>query len=92
MYGAAVDQTSPYVKNMLHGLKYFALQTGGGDPSLISMRAQALLVYHVSQQAFVSAIDDDFFMAALITAICIVPVLFLKKSKKKLKVDKFIAE
>jgi MFS transporter, DHA2 family, multidrug resistance protein len=92
MYGAAVDQTSPYVKNILHGLKDFALQTGGGDPSLTSMRAQALLVYHVSQQAFVSAIDDDFFMAALITAICIVPVLFLKKSKKKLKVEKFIAE
>lgn len=92
IYGASVDQSSPVVKNILHNLKFFAAQSVGGDASLSSMRAQALLVYHVSQQAFVSAIDDDFFLAALITAICIVPVIFLKKNKKKIKVEKFIAE
>jgi DHA2 family multidrug resistance protein len=91
VYGASVDRSSPVVKNILHGLKYFATQAVGGDPSLSSMRAQALLVYQVSQQAFVSAIDDDFFLAALITAMCIVPVIFLRKNKKKIKSEKFIA-
>jgi DHA2 family multidrug resistance protein len=91
-YGAAVDQSSPVVKNVLQGLKFFASRSVGGYSSLTTMQAQALLVYHVSQQAFVSAIDDDFFLAAMITAICIVPVLFLKKIKKKGKVDKFVAE
>ena len=92
IYGASVDQSSPVVKNILHNLKFFASQYAGGNASLSSMQAQALLVYHVSQQAFVSAIDDDFFLAALITAICIVPVIFLKRNKKKVKVEKFIAE
>ena len=92
IYGASIDQSSPVVKNLLHGLKYFAAQSVGGDAAISAMRAQALLAYQVSQQAFVSAIDDDFFLAAFITALCIVPVLFLKKSKKKLKVEKFIAE
>jgi DHA2 family multidrug resistance protein len=90
-YGSSVDQSSPVVKNVLHDLKFFSLQSAGGDASLTSMRAQALLVYHVSQQAFVSAIDDDFFLAAIITIICIVPVIFLKKIKKKAKAEKIIA-
>jgi DHA2 family multidrug resistance protein len=90
-YGAAVDQSSPVVQNVLHDLKYFAMQSGGGDASLTSMRAQALLIYHVSQQAFVSAIDDDFFLSSLITIICIVPVIFLRKIKKRAKVEKIIA-
>ncbi|MGA7721984.1 MAG: DHA2 family efflux MFS transporter permease subunit [Ignavibacteriaceae bacterium] len=92
IYGAAVDQSSPVVTNVLHSLKFFSMQSMGGDGALTTMRAQALLVYHVSQQAFVSAIDDDFFLAALITALCIVPVLFLKKSKKKGKLEKIITD
>ena len=92
VYGASVDQSSPYVKNILHDLKFFAMQSAGGDAALTSMRAQALMVAHVSQQDFVSAIDDDFFLAALITALCIVPVIFLKKNKKKVKTEKFIAD
>jgi DHA2 family multidrug resistance protein len=91
IYGASVDRSSPVVKNILRGLNSFAVQTVGGDASLSAMRAQALLIYQVSQQAFVSAIDDDFFLAALITAICIVPVIFLRKSKKKAKTEKIIA-
>jgi DHA2 family multidrug resistance protein len=91
VYGSSVDKSSPVVQNVLRNLKYFALQSVGGDPSLSAMRAQALLAFHVSQQAFVSAIDDDFFLAALITAMCIVPVLFLKRARKKRKVVKVIA-
>jgi DHA2 family multidrug resistance protein len=92
IYGASIDRSSPVVINMLHSLKFFAAQSIGGDAALSAMRAQALMAYQVSQQAFVSAIDDDFFLAALITAICIIPVIFLKKSKKKIKTEKFIAE
>jgi DHA2 family multidrug resistance protein len=90
-YGSSIDQSSPAVQNVLHDLKYFAVQSAGGSTSFSAMRAQALLALHVSQQAFVSAIDDDFFLAALITALCIVPVIFLRKIKKKKKVQKFIA-
>ncbi|MGA7721990.1 MAG: DHA2 family efflux MFS transporter permease subunit [Ignavibacteriaceae bacterium] len=90
-YGSSIDQSSPAVQNVLHDLKYFAVQSAGGSTSFSAMRAQALLALHVSQQAFVSAIDDDFFLAALITALCIVPVIFLRKIKKKKKVEKIIA-
>jgi DHA2 family multidrug resistance protein len=91
VYGSSVDQSSPVVQSILHDLKFFAIQSVGGNAISASSRAQALLIFHVSQQAFVSAIDDDFFLAALITAMCLVPVLFLKSIKKKTKVEKFIA-
>jgi DHA2 family multidrug resistance protein len=89
-YGSSIDQSSPAVQNVLHNLKYFAVQSAGGNTTFSAMRAQALLAYHISQQAFVSAIDDDFFLAALITALCIVPVIFLRKVRKKGKVEKII--
>jgi DHA2 family multidrug resistance protein len=83
IYGQAVNRYSPAVRNVLNGLKTFAQQAVGGNTAVSSARAQALLVYNVSQQAFVSAVDDDFLIAATITFLCVIPVLFLRTKKKK---------
>jgi 5,10-methenyltetrahydromethanopterin hydrogenase len=37
---------------------------------------------YVTKQSFVQAIDDDFLLAAVITMVCAIPVLFLKIGKK----------
>jgi DHA2 family multidrug resistance protein len=81
-YGEAVNKYSPVVRNALVGLKSFAQQAVGGNASISSARAQALLIYNVSQQAFVSAVDDDFYIAAAITLLCVIPVLLLRSRKK----------
>ncbi len=83
IYGQAVNKYSPAVQSALIGLKQFAQQAVGGNSALSAARANALLLYNVSQQAFVSAVDDDFLIAATITFLCIVPVLFLRSKKKK---------
>jgi DHA2 family multidrug resistance protein len=56
-----------------------------------ALRAQALLVYNVSQQAFVSAVDDDFFVAAAITIVCVIPVLLLRYKKPTGPREKVVA-
>ncbi len=82
MYGQAVNTASPVTQNVLFGLRGFAQNVLGSSASLASMRANALLVYNLSQQAFVSAVDDDFLVAALITAACMIPIVFLRYKKR----------
>jgi DHA2 family multidrug resistance protein len=85
MYGSAVDQYSPVFKNTIIKLQHFAQQTGGGTGSESLARAKALAFIHIQQQAFVSAVTDDFFMAAGITIACLFFLFFLKTRLGKRK-------
>jgi len=60
----------------------FAQDAIGGNAAVSLTRARALLTGHLADQAFVAAIADDFLIAAAITALCIIPILFLRVHKK----------
>ena len=91
IYGQSVNPYSPTTKNILTGLTRFAQHAVGGTNAVSAMRADALVIYNINLQAFVSAVDDDFFIAALITILCIVPILFLRYKKKKSAGEKIVA-
>ena len=91
IYGQVVNQYSPVTKNVAAGLARFAQNAVGGTNAVSNIRANALIQYHLSMQAFVSAVDDDFFIAALITFVCVVPILFLRYKKKKGPGEKMVA-
>jgi|YelNatPaOPRAMG01_1025707.scaffolds.fasta_scaffold06117_7 DHA2 family multidrug resistance protein len=90
LYGQAVNQYAPVTKNILSGLARFSQHAVGGTNAISALRANALVVYNISQQAFVSAVDDDFFIAALITFACVIPILFLRYKKKKESGEKIV--
>jgi DHA2 family multidrug resistance protein len=83
MYGEALDQSSPPFHAAVAKLQFFAQHTVGGTSAESLARAKALLMGHMSNQAFVTAISDDFFIAAAITIVCIIPILFLRVHKRK---------
>jgi len=91
IYGQSVIQSSPMTQNILLGLGRFSQQMVGGTPALAAMRAQALVGYNLGLQAFVSAVDDDFFVAAAITILCVIPILFLRNRKKKVQGERIAA-
>ncbi len=91
IYGESVAKSSPITQNIMLALGRFAQQAVGGTPALSAMRAQALVGYDLAQQAFVSAVDDDFYVAAAITILCVIPILFLRKRKKKMQGQKLVA-
>ena len=90
VYGESLNGSSPVTQHALRALTRFSQQVAGGSPSVSALRAQGLLAYHLAQQAFVSAVDDDFLVAAAITILCVIPILFLRDKKKSVR-EKIVA-
>lgn len=82
-FGSRVDAYSPVFQATAMRLQRFAQQAIGGTAHDAATRARALIFSHVGDQAVVAAIDDDFLIAAGITAACLVFLLFLKTPGKK---------
>jgi DHA2 family multidrug resistance protein len=83
VFGQVVDQTLPAVRNMSFALQNFAQHSVGGPAFTAAQRANALIVAHVSQQAFVRAVDDAFLFAAAVTCLGIFPIFLLRTHKAK---------
>jgi DHA2 family multidrug resistance protein len=83
-FGSAIDAYSPMFKNTVMRLQVFAQHAVGGAAADAAARARALVYSHVVNQATVAAIDDDFLIAAGITALCLV-FLFILKSPRKIQ-------
>ncbi len=82
-YGIAVNEHSASFQQVLHGLEHFSTHAVGSSPALASLRGKALIVNHVVKQAFVSAVNDDFFIAGVITIACLVPIFFLRRKRRR---------
>jgi DHA2 family multidrug resistance protein len=81
--GEAVNQYSATFRNIQYHMQNFVQQTNGGNGNAVIVKAQALIGQHVVSQAFVQAINDDFYLAGGITLLCLAPILFLRTKKKK---------
>ncbi len=88
IYGIGVDQYSPVFKNVIYNLQHFSQHTVGGSMYQSNIRGNALIISHVMQQSFVSAVNDDFLVAGGITILCLLPILFLRR-KKEIGISKF---
>lgn len=80
-YGNAVCEYSPAFKNTMFNLEHFSQHVVGGSVYQCNVRGKALIINHVMQQAFVSAVNDDFLVAGGITIACLVPIFFLRRKK-----------
>ena len=65
------------------GMIGFVQRATGGTAAQAAERAQALIAQHAQDQAFVSAVDDVFLLAAFIVAIGIVPALFSRVAPRR---------
>ncbi len=81
-YGQAVDQTSVQFHHAVYHLQHFVQNSVGGTASDAALRAKVLLAKNLASQAFVSGINDDFLIGAVITLILLIPVLFLHTKKQ----------
>jgi DHA2 family multidrug resistance protein len=83
MYGQVVNQQSDAFRVVLQHLTHFSMNALGGNQTLAAMRASALIASHISTESFISAVDDDFIVASVITIAALVPILFLRVKKQQ---------
>jgi DHA2 family multidrug resistance protein len=83
MFNQAIESGSQEFKNVAANLAYFAQQHMGSNMATAIVQSKSMILSHVSTQAFIAGIDDDFWMAALFTFAGLVPVLIMKTKTKK---------
>jgi len=88
VYEQAIQPKSQVFINTISHLIYQMEHNLGSSYSKALQQGQYLIVSSVNRQAYIQGIDDDFLIAALITIIGAIPILFLvAKKKNKLQKD-----
>jgi len=85
MFGGSIQSGSQEFQSVTRHMAYFIQQHAGGSFSTALKQGQSLLMSNVSTQAFIQGVNDDFLIAALISLIGFLPILFLKSKKKAMK-------
>jgi DHA2 family multidrug resistance protein len=83
MYGAAIQSGAQQFKNVATDLSYYAQQHVGSNMATAIQQSKYMILSHVNKQAYIQGIDDDFWIAALITLIGVIPVIFMRTKNKK---------
>jgi MFS transporter, DHA2 family, multidrug resistance protein len=83
MYGQSVVANSQVLKNVTRNLGYFAERHAGSPKTKAEKQSGMIIASHLRNQAYIQGIDDDFLIAAVITLIGGIPVLFLHTKKKR---------
>ncbi len=87
MYSRAIEPQAQAYVNTTNRINNQVVQYAGYSYSNASKQGQSEIVNNVKKQAYIQGIDDDFFLAALVSILGAIPVIFLIY-KKKDKVQK----
>jgi len=77
-YGGQINQYSEAFQRTMIKLQHFATQATGGTMEEAAPKARAMIGQFVQQQAFIEAVNDVFFVAAIIVLTAVIPVFFLR--------------
>jgi DHA2 family multidrug resistance protein len=83
IYGQQMNTGSAIYKLTIMKLQHAAIDRVGGTLADGLARAKALLVMFINEQAFISAVDDVFLIAAVIIFVGAIPILFLRTRHMK---------
>ena len=77
--GEMVSVNSPVFQGTIAQIQQHATGSLGVTGSVAASGAHLAVVTRIVQEAFVSAIDDCFIFASIITAVGVIPILFLRR-------------
>ena len=83
MYGSAIQSGTQQFKNVTTNLTYFAQQHCGSSLSTAVQQSKYMILSFVNKQAYIQGIDDDFWIAAIITMLGAIPVIVMRTKKSK---------
>lgn len=87
IYSESIQSRSQVFQNTVSRLNNQIQHNAGSSPAMASKQSQVAIASFVGKQAYIQAIDDDFMLAAVITLIGGIPVIFLHVKKKNQSKD-----
>jgi len=63
-------------------LSAYIQHNAGSSLAAATKQSQSVLISHVNSQAFIQGVNDDFMIAAGITAVCFIPIILMHSKKK----------
>jgi DHA2 family multidrug resistance protein len=82
-YFQSVNAYSPVFQNSVLSIRTLIEQFSGKNTADSQAISQMLIMQNAANQAFVSAVCDDFLLAGLATFFCLIPMLLLRTQKKQ---------
>jgi len=82
IFGGALQSNSQVFQNTTRGIANYIQHNAGSSAAVAAKQSQSVLMSHVSSQAFIQGINDDFLIAAIITLLCCFPIFFMHQKKK----------
>jgi DHA2 family multidrug resistance protein len=82
-YGGALQQNSPSYQYTLKNMSETFVHNSGSSDAVAKKQSQSIIVSNVTRQAYIEGINDDFLIAAVVTLMGGLPVIFLRVRKKK---------
>jgi len=85
IYGGSLESNSPVYQSTTRNISEAMVRDAGSSAATAKKLSQYMIVTNVTKQAFIEGINDDFLLAAIVTLIGGVPIIFLRVRKKKTK-------
>jgi DHA2 family multidrug resistance protein len=82
MYGETLQYNSPVYQSATKNISESIVRDAGSSNSAAKKISQIMIVSNVNKQGFIEGINDDFLLAAFVTLIGGIPVIFLRVRKK----------
>ena len=82
IFGSAIQSGTQEFKNVMYNMAGYIHTHAGGTMATAMKQGQGILMSHISTQAFIQGIDDDFLLAAIITVAGFIPTIILRTKKK----------
>jgi len=83
MYGGAMQANSPAYQTVVKDMNESFVHYAGSLPTEARKQSQYMVVANVTKQAYIQGINDDFMIAAGMTLLGGIPIIFLRVRKKK---------
>jgi DHA2 family multidrug resistance protein len=84
-YGGAINARSEVYQQTTGKIRFHLQHDAGSSPTDATMQSQTILLSDINKQAYIQGINDDFFLASIITLIGGIPILFLRTKKSKIE-------
>lgn len=81
-YSESLNYTGEVYRQTIDNLSTFAVQTAGASTQTAHSLAERMIIKRIELEAYIGGINDDFFIAFIVTLLSILPIFWLYRIKK----------